>query len=160
MGCDPAAVLLNSSHTHAAPWPGATIKLGGEFDGWTDQELRYWAAIPDLYADAARLAADGCVPARVSGGVGRVAGLAVNRRERTADGRTILGWNRDGVRDDSVVAIRVDGLEGAPLDPRAIATLVSFACHPVVDRAGHRWRRPGLRGSAPRRTWTGCVAVA
>jgi len=43
--CDPAAVLLSSSHTHAAPWPGATIKLGGEFDGWTDTELRYWDSI-------------------------------------------------------------------------------------------------------------------
>ena len=53
IGCDPAAVLLNSSHSHAAPWPGATIKLGGEFDGWTDIELGYWDSIPDRYASAA-----------------------------------------------------------------------------------------------------------
>jgi neutral ceramidase len=132
VGCDPAAVLLNSSHTHAAPWPGATIKLGGEFDGWTDGELRYWESIPDRYASAALQAVGRLAPARVSGGVGEARGLAVNRRERTSDGRTILGWNRDGVRDDSVVAIRVDGLDGAPLTPDAIATLVSFACHPVV----------------------------
>ena len=46
VGCDPAAVLLNSSHSHAAPWPGATIKLGGELDGWTETELRYWDSIP------------------------------------------------------------------------------------------------------------------
>ena len=43
----PAAVLLNSSHSHAAPWPGATIKLGGEFDDWTETELRYWDSVPD-----------------------------------------------------------------------------------------------------------------
>jgi len=133
VGCDPAAVLLNSSHTHAAPWPGATIKLGGEFDDWTETELRYWDSIPDRYASVALLALGRLEPTRVSGAVGNAPGLAVNRRERTADGRTILGWNRDGVRDDSVVAIRVDGLEdGAPLIPSAIATLVSFACHPVV----------------------------
>ena len=30
------------------------------------------------------------------------------------------------------MAIRVDGLDGAPLTPRAVAMLVSFACHPVV----------------------------
>ena len=133
VGCDPAAVLLNSSHTHAAPWPGATIKLGGEFDDWTETELRYWDSIPDRYASVALLALGRMEPARVSGAVGNAPGLAVNRRERTADGRTILGWNRDGVRDDSVVPIRVDGLEdGAPLIPSAIATLVSFACHPVV----------------------------
>ena len=132
VGCDPAAVLLNSSHTHAAPWPGATIKLGGEFDDWTETELRYWDSIPDRYASAALEAVGRLAPARVSGGVGEAKGIAVNRRERTADGRTILGWNRDGVRDDSVVAIRVDGFEDAPLVTDAIATLVSFACHPVV----------------------------
>ncbi len=132
IGCDPAAVFLNSSHTHAAPWPGATIKLGGEFDEWTGTELRYWDTIPDRYASVALEAVRRLAPARVSGGVGRAAGLAVNRRERTPDGRTILGWNREGARDDSVVAIRVDGLGGAPLFPEGIATLVSFACHPVV----------------------------
>lgn len=132
LGCDPAAVLLNSSHTHAAPWPGATIKLGGEFDGWTETELRYWETIPDRYASTALEAVGRLAPARVSGGVGEAAGLAVNRRERTADGRTILGWNREGVRDDTVVALRVDSLEGAPLVADAIATVVSFACHPVV----------------------------
>lgn len=132
VGCDPAAVLLNSSHTHAAPWPGATIKLGGEFDDWTEQELRYWDSIPDRYASVAVEAAERLAPARVGGGVGEVLGLAVNRRERTDDGRTILGWNRDGVRDDSVVVIRVDGADGPPLVSDPIATLVSFACHPVV----------------------------
>lgn len=130
--CDPSAVLLNSSHSHAAPWPGATIKLGGEFDDWTETELDYWDSIPDRYAAVAEEAVARLAPARVSGGVGRADGLAVNRRERTADGRTILGWNRDGVRDDSVVAIRVDGLGGAPVLTAGIATLVSFACHPVV----------------------------
>ncbi|MFP5342794.1 MAG: hypothetical protein ACLGIJ_07725 [Candidatus Limnocylindria bacterium] len=132
VGCDPAAVLLNSSHTHAAPWPGAVIKLGGEFDDWTEQELRYWESIPDRYASAALEAAGRLEPARVSGGVGTAPGLAVNRRERTTDGRTILGWNRDGVRDDSVVAIRIDGADGPPPVVDPIATLVSFACHPVV----------------------------
>jgi hypothetical protein len=130
--CDPAAVLLNSSHTHAAPWPGATIKLGGEFDAWTETELHYWDSVPDRYASAALVAVGRLAPARVSGGVGRAAGLAVNRRERTPDGRTILGWNPGGIRDDSVVAIRVDGRDGPPLDSDPIATLVSFACHPVV----------------------------
>ena len=132
VGCDPSAVLLNSSHSHAAPWPGATIKLGGEFDDWTATELAYWDSIPDRYASVALEAVGRLEPAAVSGGVGRVEGLAVNRRERTTDGRTILGWNREGVRDDSVVAIRVDGLDGAPDFTDGIATLVSFACHPVV----------------------------
>jgi len=142
VGCDPAAVLLNSSHTHAAPWPGATIKLGGEFDDWTEQELRYWESVPDRYASVALEAMARRAPARVGGGVGEARGLAVNRRERTADGRTILGWNRDGVRDDSVVAIRVDGRDGPPPMADGIATIVSFACHPVVIG-------PDLPGAGP-----------
>ena len=36
ISCRPEEVLLNSSHSHASPWPGATIKMGGEFDGWTE----------------------------------------------------------------------------------------------------------------------------
>ncbi len=130
--CEPAAVLLNSSHSHAAPWPGATIKLGGEADQWTERELRYWETVPDLYASAAVQAAERLEPARIAGGVGGVEGLAVNRRERTTDGRTILGWNPDGFVDESVVAIRIDAAGGTPSRRRAIAILVGFGCHPVV----------------------------
>ena len=66
VGCDPAAVLLNSSHTHAAPWPGAIIKLGGEFDDWTETELRYWDSIPDRYASVALEALGRLAPARIA----------------------------------------------------------------------------------------------
>jgi neutral ceramidase len=132
ISCRPQDVLLNSSHSHASPWPGATVKLGGEFDGWTETELRWWEAVPDLYASAAVQAAEASVEARISGAVGRVHGLAVNRRERTADGRTILGWNRDGFVDESVPTVRIDALDGPPAEPRAIATIVGFGCHPVV----------------------------
>jgi hypothetical protein len=127
IGCLPGDVLLNSSHTHAAPWPGATIKLGGEADGWTDRELRYWDSLPDAYASAAVQAGNAAIEARVSGGVGHAPGIAVNRRERTPDGRTILGWNPEGFIDDSVPVLRIDGLDGRP-----IASVVGFGCHPVV----------------------------
>ncbi len=89
---------------------------------------------------------------RISGAVGHAPGIAVNRRERTPDGRTILGWNPEGFLDDSVPTLRIDGLDGAP-----IATLVGFGCHPVVvgpevDAAGPdfvgalRTRTTQLRG--------------
>jgi neutral ceramidase len=127
VGCAPADILLNSSHSHGAPWPGAQLKLGGEADGWTETELGYWETLPAAYASAAVQAADAAVEARVSGGVGHAPGLAVNRRERTPDGRTVLGWNPDGFVDDSVPTLRIDSLDGT-----AIATLVGFGCHPVV----------------------------
>lgn len=127
IGAAPADVLVNTSHTHAAPWPGATVKLGGEFDGWTDRELAYAESVPLAFASAAVQAAARLRPARVSGAVGEVHGLAVNRRERTADGRTILGWNPDGFVDEEVPVVRIDGMDGS-----AIATFVGFGCHPVV----------------------------
>jgi len=126
-GIPGANVLLNSSHSHAAPWPGAELKLGGETDDWTPLELRYWETLPDQYASVAVRALATATEARISGGVGHAPGIAVNRRERTADGRTILGWNPDGFFDDSVPTIRIDALDGTP-----IATIVGFGCHPVV----------------------------
>lgn len=132
ISCRPEEVLLNSSHSHASPWPGATVKLGGEFDGWTEAELRWWDAVPDLYASAAVQAAESAVEARISGGVGRVHNLAVNRRERTADGRTILGWNPDNFVDESVPTLRIDALDAPADEPLPIATIVGFGCHPVV----------------------------
>ncbi|MFV2064973.1 MAG: hypothetical protein ACC726_15895 [Chloroflexota bacterium] len=127
IGSAPGQILLNSSHSHAAPWPGAALKLGGENDEWTDLELRYWDSIPGVFATVAVEARDSAREARISGGVGHAPGLAVNRRERTADGRTILGWNPDGFVDDSVPTLRIDAIDGS-----AIATVVSFGCHPVV----------------------------
>ena len=132
ISCRPGQVLLNSSHSHATPWPGATVKLGGEFDGWTETELRWWEAVPDLYASAAVQAAEAAVEARISGGVGRVHNLAVNRRERTSDGRTILGWNPENFVDESVPTLRIDALDAPADEPLPIATIVGFGCHPVV----------------------------
>jgi hypothetical protein len=126
-GIPGANVLLNSSHTHAGPWPGAELKLGGEAETWTDIELRYWESLPDQYASVAVRALATATEARISGGVGHAPGIAVNRRERTPDGRTILGWNPDLFVDDSVPTIRIDAMDGSP-----IATLVGFGCHPVV----------------------------
>jgi len=131
VGCPAANVLLNSSHSHAAPWPGATIKMGGEFDGWTDTEIGWGEQVPALYASAAVRAAEVLVEARVAGGTGRAPGIAVNRRERTPDGRTILGWNPDGFLDEEVPTVRIDA---APERRRSrrVATLVGFGCHPVT----------------------------
>ncbi len=120
-------ILLNASHSHASLWPRTDHKLHGEFDGPTDAERAYFERLPYDYATAVVTAIDRLAPARVSGGVGHAPGLAVNRRERTAEGTTILGWNRDGFVDEDVPTIRIDGHDGS-----AIATLVGFGCHPVT----------------------------
>jgi hypothetical protein len=127
VGCDASQVLINCSHSHAAPWARARGgKLGGGSDETTRTEMAYFERLPFDFASAAVQAWNSRQEARVSGGVGRVPGIAVNRRERW-QGTTILGWNRDGYVADSVPVIRVDSLLGEP-----IATVVAFGCHPVV----------------------------
>jgi hypothetical protein len=125
-GTPQEAVLLNSSHSHAALWPRADGKLHGETPDWTPGERTYMERLPYDFATAALLAVRSMRPARVSGATGHVSGLAVNRRERHTDGSTILGWNRDGFVDEDVPTIRIDALDG-----NAIATIVGFGCHPV-----------------------------
>jgi neutral ceramidase len=128
LGCDTGAVLLNSSHSHAAPWAKLSgPKLGGAYDEITPAERAYVERLPFDFASAALMAWNSRRPARTSGATGTSSNLAVNRRERTSDGRTILGWNPDLAIDDAVPTLRVDDLEGHP-----IATVTAFGCHPVV----------------------------
>ena len=121
-------ILLNSSHTHAGLWPRKEgEKLHGEFAHVTDAEHAYFEKLPYDYASACVKAISRMRPARISGGTGIAPGLAVNRRERDGKGGTILGWNKENFIDEEVPAIRIDGHDGS-----AIATLISFGCHPVV----------------------------
>lgn len=126
--CDPAAVLINASHSHGAPWAKSdNTKLGGGSDEFTAGERAYVDRLPYDFASVALRAWRARIPARASGGTGNVPGIAVNRRERTADGRTILGWNPDLKIDEEIPTIRIDALDGD-----AIATITAFGCHPVV----------------------------
>ena len=128
LDCDAAAVLLNASHSHAAPWARSDdSKLGGGHDGYSAGERAYVDRLPYDFASVALRAWRARAPARAAGGTGRVPGIAVNRRERTADGRTILGWNPDLTIDEDVPTVRIDDLDGEP-----IATIAAFGCHPVV----------------------------
>ena len=121
-------ILLNSSHTHAGLWPRKDgEKLHGEFAKLTEAENAYFERIPYDYASVVVKALSRMKPARISGGTGKVPGLAVNRRERDGNGGTILGWNKDNFIDEEVPTIRIDDHDG-----NAIATLVGFGCHPVV----------------------------
>lgn len=151
-GTEMAGVFVNSQHTHAAPPPPGMIKLGGLVHELTPNEVAYWEQLVRSAARAAKLAAEGLRPARVGGARSSVEGLSVNRRERMADRTTILGWNPDAECDRTVSTLRIDGSDGAP-----IATVVSFACHPVVvgpDVPEASSDYVGALRSAVR-TWTG-----
>lgn len=120
-------ILLNVSHSHAGLWPRKNNeKLHGEYAQITPAESAYFEKLPYDFASAAVKALAKLQPARISGGTGIAPGIAVNRRERAQDGKTILGWNKDNFIDEEVPTIRIDNHNGD-----AIATLLSFGCHPV-----------------------------
>lgn len=143
IACQPSHVLLNYSHTHAAPHPfDDAPKLGGDLRNVTADERAYIDALPQRLVGVARQAAERLEPARIGAASGDAPGISVNRRERTSDGRTILGWNPDGILDTEVSVVRVDGADGQPM-----AVLVGFACHPVVLGGEHPMVGPDYPGA-------------
>lgn len=118
-GIPAANVMLCCTHTHSGP-PG----YAGAGARPIDQA--HAASLPYRIAGAVRLAADRRAPARVGHGRGR-ARIAINRREVVGEGQTILGENPDGPVDDAVDLLRIEFADGTPC-----ATLVNYACHPVI----------------------------
>ncbi len=160
VGTLPERVLVNFSHTHAAPHASIGIaKLGGTLRVVHDRERNYIEALPLAVQSAAILALGDLSPARLGTTERRVEGLAVNRRERRPDGRTILGWNPDLAYDPKLTVVRVDDGEG-----ECRLVLTSFPCHPVVlgpenQNVGPDYPGP-LRTYVERVVGTPCVYLA
>lgn len=134
LSMDPAGVILNWSHTHQG-LIGGIYGIGGDYYGYCagppdperDQRtIRFGRVVQDKIVTACRLAAARLEPARLTWGAG-VADLAVNRRERTTRGETILGWNPDSPVDNQVTVLQARRLDDSP-----IGTVVSYGCHPVT----------------------------
>lgn len=125
--CPKRAVLINFNHSHGLPGFPAAVKLGGQYPEYTLKERLFADYVTEMAASAVELAVFRLEDAEMELGVSAVEGLSVNRRERTQDGRTILGWNPDGVCDRSVQTVCFKRQ-----DQSVIATAVNFACHPVV----------------------------
>jgi neutral ceramidase len=120
-------VLVNCQHTHAAPPPPGIVKMGGLSHHLTPLEAAYWHGLAQSAVNVATRASHDMHPARLGASASTLDGLSVNRRERLPDGTTILGWNQDEECDRTVSTLRFEADDGTPL-----ATLVHFACHPVV----------------------------
>jgi hypothetical protein len=127
-GADPAGILLNWNHTHLSvlggTWGG---ELTGPPDGERDARIRRFAdVVQDKIVSVCSLAFENLTPARPVWGVGS-AELAVNRRERTPTGETILGWNPDNLVDTQVTSVQF-----RRADESVVATAVGYGCHPVT----------------------------
>ena len=115
-------VLLIASHTHSAP----------AFDSSFPDPDAPWLSFMEEMAARAVVEAHGRLqPARLAVGWGRVE-EGHNRRNVLPDGSVEMMWgNRERLPtspvDHSVAVVAFDSPDGAPL-----ATLVNFACHPVV----------------------------
>lgn len=155
-GAAPEGILLNWNHTHLAPIGGG---WGGECAGppvpERDARIRRFAeVVQDKVVSVCRLACERLEPARPVWGVGH-AELAVNRRERTADGATILGWNPDELVDNQVTSVQL-----RRSDESVLATAVNFGCHPVTtgyDMVVYSADFPGPLRDVVRRTTGGEV---
>ena len=120
-------VLINVSHTHAGPMTHeGGIKIGGRQRERSEAELAFIEEFPRRLRQVAVSAGRHLEPVRIAGGTGTF-DLAVNRREKNAEGRVILGWNPNKPVDRDVGVMRIDRLDGSTL-----AVVVNFACHPVV----------------------------
>lgn len=120
-------ILLNVSHTHAAP--DAPPFADFLHEGGNEQARlhgAYWATFRDRVRAAANSAYAQMVPARLGVQTGSVS-IGVNRREVKDDGTLVLGENPEGVTDDTVGIVRIDDLAGKP-----IAMVVHYACHPDI----------------------------
>jgi hypothetical protein len=115
-------VRVTETHNHAGPpnshWAWMTEGAAAL--------RRYYEQLPDRAAGAALAALKRLRPARVAAGAGE-SRVAVNRRERTPDGRRATGVNLDGVIDPQVFVVRIDGR-----DERPLAVVVGYTMHPTT----------------------------
>ncbi len=127
-GCALAGVLVNTQHTHLSPIACAGNRhLVGDLAAGTELAAEgYIRDLADTIVAVCRLAVDRLEPAVVAWALTEV-DEAVNRRERTPDGRTVLGWNPAGLVDRQLAAMQARRPDGS-----AICTLVTYGCHPVT----------------------------
>jgi hypothetical protein len=121
----PGEVLIACSHTHAGP-----IAFADRHSSW--RRRRLIEGIVRKVVGAVAEAGRSLVPTELRFAVGE-ARIAVNRRQRGPDGKIELGVNPEGAVDPSLGVLQVLDARGA-----VRATLVNFACHPVILSPKHR----------------------
>ena len=114
-----AKLLLCCAHTHSAPVTYADEKS-------SRKNRRYLKHLIAQIADAIKESEQNLQPAKLAWAKGE-SQIAVNRRERQADGSIEIGVNPAGSVDRSLALLQIQTPEGAPL-----ANIVNLACHNTV----------------------------
>jgi len=120
-GIPPQNLLINCSHTHSAPAVGelAPSCMGIPDPAYLDLALR-------KAATAVKLACDTLVEARLFFGTSE-SRIGINRRQRTSEGRIVLGQNPEGTVDPQVSVLAAN-----PVGTDFWFVAFSYSCHPVV----------------------------
>lgn len=127
-GIQPEQIWWSTTHTHSAPHVGPqdvspmfVRTLGDRFS--IQHDTGYWERVTEILLQGIRQARANLQPARL--GIGSGTALAnVNRRQRNADGRTVLGVNPDGIVDRQLGLLRLERPDGTPL-----ALIANYAIH-------------------------------
>lgn len=117
-------VAAGTTHNHSVP---VTVELGGAWIRRNRELVQpYVESVFEAIGQAAAQASASLRPVRVGSATGH-SPLGVNRRMTTPDGRAAVGLDPDGVSDPTLTVVRLDGD-----DDRPVATVVHYACHPIV----------------------------
>ncbi len=119
IGIAPRNVFVCCSHTHSGPLTYLRA------DGWA-LDLAYINHLSYLLAGAVAAAARTVRPARLRVGHASTE-IGAHRRRLRDDGRVEMVEHSGGPVDPDVAILRLDEVSGAPL-----ATVVNYACHPVI----------------------------
>lgn len=127
-GIPPERIWWSTTHTHSAPHVGPqdvsrmfVQTLGDRFS--IQHDTAYWERVTELLLQGIQQARAKLEPARLGIGSG-TAPANVNRRQRNADGRTVLGVNPDGVVDRQLGLLRLERPNG-----KIIALIANYAIH-------------------------------
>jgi neutral ceramidase len=123
-GIPSSHAMICCSHTHSGP---VTYVVDGAV--WPERR-DYLDSLVDRIVAAVEQA-DRSLQ-RAVWGVGRSeVEIGANRRQRLADGRTVIGENRAGPVDRDLLVLRVDAIDTPSGGTRPLALLVNHACHAV-----------------------------
>jgi hypothetical protein len=136
------SVAVGTTHNHSVP---VTAELGG---AWIRRNRELVAPyVESVFGAVGRAAADASASmrrVRVGAATGR-SPLAVNRRMTTPDGRAAVGLDPDGISDQTLTVLRLDGDDDLP-----VATIVHYSCHPIVLGPDNRFVTPEYPGIVKR----------
>ena len=139
LGLERGELLVNCSHTHAAPWAAMSRSHnpGGELIG------PYLDQLGAAVLEVSREAVEALEPATLTWATGSC-DLARDRdlAEPDGEGRIVCGFNPAVRADDTLVVGRVTAADG-----RILGTVVNYACHPTTLAWENRLISPDYVGA-------------